>query len=247
MGNPIKAKAVVISIERYGEGVYLVTLRPDGRLPRFKAGQFLHLTLDEYDPAGGFWPESRVFSIASRQEDENLVIVYSVKGVYTSRMAEQLTVGRSLWLKLPFGDFVIQSKMRAGNDAVLVAGGTGISPFIPFLSEASGKVDGKTRLYYGVRDAALVLFKPLLSRCVGEGAIDLRLWIEEAPIGNEDSGLDVATVQGRLDVARVYDECSDLADPRFFLSGPPRMIEVFKNGLLARGIGPDKIHSDDWE
>ena len=30
----------------------------------FKPGQFLHLALDAFEP-GGFWPESRVFSIAS--------------------------------------------------------------------------------------------------------------------------------------------------------------------------------------
>lgn len=65
MANPIKLKAVVTKVQSYGEGVYEVALKPVGTVPSYKPGQFLHLTVDEYDPAGGFWPESRVFSIAS--------------------------------------------------------------------------------------------------------------------------------------------------------------------------------------
>ncbi len=65
MANPVKLKAVVTKVQSYGDGVYELTLTPAGTVPRYKPGQFLHLTVDEYDPAGGFWPESRVFSIAS--------------------------------------------------------------------------------------------------------------------------------------------------------------------------------------
>ena len=40
------------------------------RCPLFKPGQFLHLAIDPYDGAG-FWPESRVFSIASSPRDRD--------------------------------------------------------------------------------------------------------------------------------------------------------------------------------
>ena len=51
----------------HGERVYTVDLAPSMPVPRFTPGQFLHLALDPYQ-ADGFWPESRVFSIASSPE-----------------------------------------------------------------------------------------------------------------------------------------------------------------------------------
>jgi len=54
-----KLPCVVERIVSHGERVYTIALRPDRPAPRFRAGQFLHLALDPYDPSG-FWPESRV-------------------------------------------------------------------------------------------------------------------------------------------------------------------------------------------
>jgi len=133
MANPIKLKATVSSVQQFGEGVYEISMVPEGFVPRYKPGQFLHLTVDEYDPAGGFWPESRVFSIASASGSDDIRIVYSVKGKYTRRMEEGLKPGATVWLKLPYGDFVIEGVLKDGQGAVLVAGGTGVSPFLPFL------------------------------------------------------------------------------------------------------------------
>ena len=83
MANPIKLKAVVSRVQAYGDGVYEVAMVPEGFVPRYKPGQFLHLTVDEYDPAGGFWPESRVFSIASASGSDDIRIVFTVKGLST--------------------------------------------------------------------------------------------------------------------------------------------------------------------
>jgi ferredoxin-NADP reductase len=59
-----KIPCMVRDIADHGERVYTVVLEPSSAVPRFKPGQFLHLALDPYD-GSGFWPESRVFSIAS--------------------------------------------------------------------------------------------------------------------------------------------------------------------------------------
>lgn len=72
MPTPQKIRCRVDRLTDYGDHVYTVDLVPERRVPVFKAGQFLHLTLDEYDPAG-FWPESRVFSIASPPADRERI------------------------------------------------------------------------------------------------------------------------------------------------------------------------------
>lgn len=63
MANPLKIRGNVVSLIKHDENTFTVAIMPEQGLPRFKAGQFLHLTLDDYGPMGGFWPESRVFSI----------------------------------------------------------------------------------------------------------------------------------------------------------------------------------------
>jgi len=73
MATPQKLRCRIQKITDHGDHVYTADLSPERPLPRFKPGQFLHLTLDDYDPSG-FWPESRVFSIASSL----LYLVYSL-------------------------------------------------------------------------------------------------------------------------------------------------------------------------
>jgi NAD(P)H-flavin reductase len=248
MPNPVKTKACVTEVAPYGAGVYSVKLRPLGLSPRAKPGQFLHLTVDEYDPAGGFWPESRVFSIASAPGASEIEIVYSVKGRYTRRMEESLAPGREVWLKLPYGEFIIDSAAGAGEDAVLVAGGTGVSPFLPYLEKilASGKRERTVRLYYGARENAMLLARGLLERCAAAGLVDVRVFIEnEEPDGSAPTG--TKAERGRLDIDRIRGECTGLSSPVYFLSGPPAMIKAFRERLGASGIEAGRIKIDEWE
>jgi ferredoxin-NADP reductase len=251
MPNPSKIKAVVESVTAYGEGTYAVTMRPEGRLPRFKAGQFLHLSVDDYDPAGGFWPESRVFSIASRPGAETASIVYSVKGKYTKKMESTLSPGKELWLKLPYGEFIVDACIGPGQDVVLVAGGTGISPYIPYLEglvEAGSGAEGRTiALYYGARQRSYVLFRDPIERC----AAALPGFRATITIENESSeGLAIAgakLMEGRLSIDAIFEETRNLRDPVFFLSGPPAMIRLFKERLAAKGVSGDNVKIDEWE
>ena len=127
---PQKLRCEVLNVVDHGERVYSVFLKPDSPSPRFRGGQFLHLALDPYTP-GDFWPESRVFSIASAPGDRNLLrITYAVKGQFTSRMEAELCPGREVWIKLPYGEFTVNPE----SNACLLAGGTGITAFTAFLS-----------------------------------------------------------------------------------------------------------------
>jgi len=113
---------------QHGGRVYTVGLRPERLAPVFRPGQFLHLALDPYD-ATGFWPESRVFSIASSPSTrDQLSITYSAVGRFTTRMEAELVDGGQVWVKMPYGEFFIDDSA----DAVLVSGGTGVSAFTAF-------------------------------------------------------------------------------------------------------------------
>ena len=245
MANPVKLKAVVSDVRAYGEGVFEVSMKPSGFVPRYKPGQFLHLTVDEYDPAGGFWPDSRVFSIASAWGNGEIKIVYSVKGRYTKRMQESLAVGAGVWLKMPYGDFVIEGILREGQGAVLVAGGTGISPFLPFLENRmrDGAAERDVRLYYGARRNAMLLGLDLIGRSAETGVkVSILVEDEEPFCGSPLSGK-----RGRLDINSISAECESMDNPAYFLSGPPQMIRKFKESMSVNGIPDDRIIIDEWE
>ena len=48
-------------------------------------------------------------------------------------MKDELETGKEVWVKLPYGHFIVSS--LPGEEVILVAGGTGITPYIPFLLE----------------------------------------------------------------------------------------------------------------
>jgi NAD(P)H-flavin reductase len=107
MGNPVQLKATVTEVIPYGTGVYQVRLRPESWIPRFRAGQILHLALDGFCLAHGFWLAPHVFSITLGPDTECLEIVCSVKGRYTSGMQREIAVGYPVWLRLPGGSLAI--------------------------------------------------------------------------------------------------------------------------------------------
>jgi ferredoxin-NADP reductase len=225
----------------HGEHVYTIDLVSGKLFPVFKPGQFLHLALDNYDP-GGFWPDSRVFSIASpSHQRERLSITYSVRGRFTARMEAELTEENTVWVKMPYGEFTIQ----ATGGVVLLAGGTGITAFIAFLSGLAKAAEHKIYLAYGARTSDLLIYRNLIDQYAKE-ARHLRRWyfLEE---GHFDPSLTGPTILGKLSVKEIWGQIDDPFASTFYLSGPPDMIKVLSYDLKDRGVGIDAIRVDAWE
>jgi len=247
MPNPVKIPATVAHIENRGDGIYSVVFQPQRRLPRFDAGQFLHLAIDDYDPRGGFWPESRVFSIASSRRDTSIAINYSVKGHFTRRMAAELAVGKPVWLKLPYGEFVI-NRFAGSREVILLAGGTGISPYLSYLSDLLQEATAKrVHLVYGVRKREHILQADLLNRCISEiEGFSLDLFIEEE--AGAEPPLPAETVHpGMIDTGLLKALGHRYPDPLYFISGPPAMIGFFRDFLRGEGVSDASIRIDEWE
>jgi ferredoxin-NADP reductase len=225
-----KIPCVVQAVTDHGERVYSVELRPSTAVAQFKPGQFLHLALDAYEP-GGFWPESRVFSIASSpRERDRLAITYAVKGAFTTRMERELAPGRSVWVKLPYGEFVVDPAI----DAVLFAGGTGVTAFTAFLQSLQRDQARRVLLFYGARKPSLFVYGPLAEACA-----------REAP--NLTCNLVCEETHGRLRVDAAWPAIATLRDPVFYLSGPPQMLAALTAQLLERGVSSEAIRTDAWE
>ena len=230
-------------IINHGERVYTVALRPERRAPRFHAGQFLHLALDPYDPSR-FWPESRVFSIASSPAERDLLrISYSVRGRFTARMEGGLVEGRQVWIKMPYGEFVVDGR----RDVVLFAGGTGISAFTAFLEGLTSDAPHSVTLAYGARTSDLLICRNVVDRCAKTlSSLDVLYFVEDATTVDEPGGR-VSMQAGRVSVAAVWPRLVRPLEATHYISGPPAMLQTIRQDLRARGVPPEAIRIDAWE
>ncbi len=234
-----KLACLVDEVVAHGERVYTLTLRPERPVPRFRAGQFLHLALDPYDPTG-FWPESRVFSIASSPAQRDAVrITYAVHGRFTVRMERDLVEGRQVWIKMPYGDFVVDSRA----DVVLFAGGTGVTAFTAFLEDVKPSSDQSITLAYGARTSRLLIYRDIVERCAERlPSLDVSYFVEHDGVDDR-----AAIIPGRVSVAAVWPRLRRPFDTSYYISGPPPMLQGIGDDLRARNISPEAIHIDAWE
>lgn len=228
----------VAKIVPHGDRVYTVLLQPSTPLPRFLAGQFLHLALDPFRP-GDFWPESRVFSIASSpSQRDQLRITYAVKGEFTTRMEAELAEKREVWVKMPYGEFLV----KQDRDVCLVAGGTGITAFTAFLSDLPPGHPHEIHLFYGARRPELLIYRALAeqlaSRCQRA-----RVHLFSELLDDSAEGL----VQGRVDVDHVAQHLPCTAGLTYYIAGPPAMIESLTAGLQSANIPASQVLVDAWE
>jgi NAD(P)H-flavin reductase len=236
-----KIRCRVERITDHSEHVFTLDLAPERRAPIFKPGQFLHLALDEYDPSG-FWPESRVFSIASSpHQRECLQITYSVQGRFTARMEKELSEGKFIWIKLPYGEFII----RDSSDVVLFAGGTGFTAFTAFLDALTPAFPHKVYLAYGARDTNLLIYRNLVQqRAATVSQFTPIYFVEQDP--NEESKTR-SEIVGRMSVAAMWQRIENPMAASYYISGPPSMLKAISQDLQDRGISLGSICTDAWE
>lgn len=243
MPTPIKVAAKVSEVIEHADDLRSFILVTERKVPIFTPGQFLHLAIDPYSP-GAHWPESRVFSIASSPtERQRLRVTISRQGHFTARMFDELRVGSQTWLKLPYGSFC-PSADTAGR-MVLLAGGSGITPFISYLEWAAvSRPDVAVDLHYGARTANLLIYRSILERCQASGMRNLRVryYVEQAKPEDATETL----IVGRLNAQDTWHGLDAPEQCRFYLSGPKAMIDGFRKCLLELGAAEEAVLSDDW-
>ena len=235
---PQKVQCKVVEVIPHGDRVYTVLLRPSTPMPRFKAGQFLHLALDPFRP-GDFWPESRVFSIASSPSERDLLrITYAVKGRYTTRMESELAEHREVWVKLPYGEFLVDRS----KDVCLVAGGTGITAFTAFLNDLPPEHPHELHLFYGARRPELLIYRALAEHFAMRCRTAHAHFFSEVLDGSGEGLL-----QGRVDVEHISPHLSCLGTLTYYVAGPPAMIQNVSAGLQSSNVPASQVLVDAWE
>lgn len=224
-----KYPASVVEISNYVNGVYALELKSLEKPFRYEPGQFLHLSVDEYDPAVQ-WPDSRCFSIQSNPLEKNIKITFAVKGRYTKKMEQTLKKGSIVWLKLPYGNLFTQPHNI--ENTAFIAGGTGITPFLSLFNDLSFAKYHNPVLYAGFKDNSMNFYYSE---------------IERAKIINPTLFIDFVyeNLTGFINLGNVLKMVGK--ESSFFISGPPLMISSFRADLIGNGVSSGQIFTDDWE
>lgn len=212
----------------------------DGAALRFRAGQFIQIEI----PAHGrvTTPVWRAYSLASPpQTPERLEIIVrrAPYGIGSGYLHDVAQVGDELTLNGPHGDFTLRPTVAP---ALMLAGGSGISPFESILADAAARgVEKPMTLVFagaGLRDLYDLdllagfekklpnfRFVPALSKVADDEA-----WTGEVGI--------VTEVALRLH--------PDMEGMEAYLCGSPGMIGACRECLTKAGVSPSKIYFDQF-
>jgi ferredoxin-NADP reductase len=135
-----------------------------------------------------------------------------------------------VWVKLPYGSFSVDVR----RDAVLFAGGTGITAYTAFLAALPPDHPHRVLVLYGARSADLFVYGDLVCGVA-------------ATVPGVTADLVDESERGQLAVAPAMPAIERLTDPLFYLSGPPAMIAALTAQLRDRGVAADAVRVDAWE
>ncbi len=152
---------------------------------------------------------------------------------------------RALWIKMPYGDFVVESS----KDVVLLAGGTGITAFTAFLGGLPADHPHFVYLCYGARSKALLIFRSHLEE-IGRKVSRLKTFcfVEDGPgMSGAGSSEGLPEYAGCLSTEALWPLLQNPLRAGYYLSGPPGMIRTLGLDLRERGVPPEEIRIDAWD
>lgn len=228
------SKATVESVRAITDEIYEFKIVPE-KYRRFETGQFLQLSMDLVT-ASDIWPDSRPFSIASTWDKNNKSMRLLVKrnGAFTSKMFSDLKVGSECTVKYSFGDMVFPLEDQ-DQIIVMIAGGTGIAPFLGVIEAASKQRRENVKLFYSVKTTQEFIDLDELFERIGKENVKLFCTRESSEFYENK----------RIAIEDVISDINDIQNTNFYICGSQQFISHFK--LDLENNGANKIFIDEWE
>jgi ferredoxin-NADP reductase len=240
--HPDRIRVRVSRREPAGASAALITLTPDpGPLPVFKSGQYVNVfvTVDGTRT-------SRPFSIASpatRRDALTILVRRQAGGFVSPHLVDHAAVGDALEISGPAGDF-FHHPLRDRPDLLLVAGGSGLAPFLGILEELAARSSPvRAVLLLGSRTEADILLREHLARLEAERPCHLQVvhvLSEPEPGWTGDRGfIDGACVLRHVPAERV-------AGMSAFVCGPAPLLALARAELPRIGVAAHRIRTEAY-
>ncbi len=225
-------------------------------LPPFNPGQFLTVVVPiattgaAIQDAAPLDHESRCYSLSDAPRADGYRITVKrarapidrpdvPAGVVSNYLHDRVTVGATLDVRAPTGQFVIDPDPAV--PVVLIGGGIGVTPLLSMVSWCLAvQPERRVTMLHGVRSSADHAFKAA-ERGLADSHPNLDLHVVySAPEPGDVEGRDF-TERGRISlelIARVVPE----GRHQYYVCGPAAMMEEVVPGLAAAGVADSDIH-----
>ncbi|MEM9185616.1 MAG: 2Fe-2S iron-sulfur cluster-binding protein [Planctomycetota bacterium] len=225
----------------------------DGRpLPSYQPGQYLtlHLPSASKPPSAEPKPVVRCYSLSDRPREEFYRVTVKLcrppdeaptapPGIGTSILHRDVAVGDVLKVAAPRGDFFLPP--TAPEPVVLIGAGIGVTPLLSMLlAQCHAGSTRETYLLLGMRNGGEHPFRPLLAELAAEHPNVHPFVSYSRPAAGDVEFRDYQR-RGRIDTDAVRGVLPS-QNFRFYLCGPPGLMESLVPGLLDWGVADDRIH-----
>lgn len=218
----------VSAVEQPANNVVELSLQPQGRALRYRAGQFVYLTpYDRRLPSGH--AEEHPYTLSSSPTEPDLRVAIKDLGD-ASRAMQHMEPGTRVDVEGPYGDF-----FPAGiGSEIWIAGGIGVTPFLGRARHLAATGEGADAiLVFCVQDESRALFREeleALAQSIDGFTLRLHYFYREGPLSLEF----------------LQRSCTDLARRQAYVCGPPQLNELAQHLLHAAGLRRDHIHTEDF-
>ncbi|MGF6289960.1 benzoate 1,2-dioxygenase electron transfer component BenC [Paraburkholderia youngii] len=221
------------SIERVSESTIAFAAKLEDRVGlEFKAGQYVNVTVPGTD-------QTRSYSFSSGPQDRDVsFLVRNVpQGLMSTWLAEKAKVGAALEFKGPYGGFYLR---EIGRPVLMLAGGTGLAPFLSMLDEVlkSGGSKYPIHLILGVNtDNDLVCVDQLERYAKLIPGFTYATVIADKTSAHPRKGW----VTDHIEAAQLNDGEVDI-----YLCGPPAMVDAVSKYLKDQNVNPTSFHYEKF-
>jgi ferredoxin-NADP reductase len=205
----------------------------------FTAGQAVVVEL--LDPPSADGQKRRTFSLVSAPYEPTLTIATRMRDSAFKRALKALPDGAVVKLLGPIGQFTLAHGVRP---AVFIAGGIGITPFMSMLRQAA-KEESPRRLvlFYSNRRPEDAAFLPELQELARRNP-NFRLVATMTEMGKSAAQWEGET--GFLNARLIGRSVKDLAEPLYYVVGPPGMVAAMVDVLRSAGVSEDSILTEEF-
>lgn len=231
---PVKIKAKIKEIIQRNYNVKSFRLEIPGNL-NFKAGQFLSVELENN-------PKLKKYLSISSSPTEKCYLEFTKKLTQSdfSQALDNLRAGDQVTIEYPFGKFILD---EAVSKIAFLSGGIGITPIRSICKYVVDKDLGiDVVLVYSNRSVRDIVFKDDFDAMQNNYPL-----LKVAHVLCETEPKFKCTV-GLINSTVIKNEIPDYLERKFFLCGPPQMVEAMRKILTEElGLESSKIVMENFQ
>ena len=200
---------------------------------RFAPGQFAWI-MAEQSP---FAVTQHPFSISSSAErTDAITLTIKAAGDFTEAVG-RLRPGETVYLDGPFGEFREVPEETAG--IVLIGGGVGVTPLMSILRTHADRDDRRpVWIFLANESEDSIIFREEIDGMCETLPVTAVHTLSHPPPGWEGE-------QGYLDAAMLRRHLPpNLAELRYFICGPPGLLDAAEAALAELGVPAQRVHSE---